>query len=184
MTDPDAPDLLSAKSLSRMPLFSRFNFGELAELRGAMELLRKPAGTVIVREGQTGSRDFFVVLGGSVEIQSEGRVLDQRGADTMFGEISFVADRPRTATVVAADDCVLLRVREDRVREMLTRNPMVAWKMMETIAALVCDRFSSLDHRVRHLMKDAPQDLQDAYSEARQDVLTLSSPAEKPPGPP
>ena len=174
----DSKELLSARSLSGMPLFQGFTFAELSELRGAMEVQRKSRGVTILREGQIGGRDFFVLVEGTVEIREHDLVLATRGANTLFGEIAFVANRRRTASVIAVTDCVLLRVMADRVKAMLDRNPMVAWKLMEAIARLVCDRFIDLDKRVRDLLKDAPESLQADYSRARMEAMNLAPRAE------
>lgn len=176
--DADSVDLLSARSLSRMPLFQGFSYAELSELRGAMEVQRKPQGVTILREGQIGGRDFFVLIEGSVEIRDNGALLATRGPNALFGEIAFIANRRRTASVIAAADCVLLRVMADRMKAMLERNPMVAWKLMEAISRLVCDRYIELDKRVKELLKDAPAPLQEGYSRARLEAMDLAPRAE------
>lgn len=148
----DTRDPLSAHSLAEIPLFRDFSQRELTDLRQALELQRKRQGAAILREGQVGGQDFYILLEGTVEIQEQGRPVDCRGPRAILGELAFVGERRRTASVVARTDCVLIRVDEPRVRETLNRNPMVAWKLMAAIARLIGEKFVAKEQQVRELM--------------------------------
>ena len=74
--------------------------------------VRCAAGDVVIREGDAGDR-YYVVADGALEITRSGelvRVVERGGG---FGEVALLADVPRTATVTATTDCVLLSI--DRV---------------------------------------------------------------------
>jgi|GEM_PF-1751134 len=167
----DYGDVKSARSLSRVPLLRGFAPSELTELARAMSVQHKPQGTTIVRQGQIGSRDFYILMEGTVEIREDDMLVATRGPFAVFGEMAFIANRRRTASVVAAEDCVVIRVDNDQVRALLERHPLVAWKLMEAIAGLLCDRHAELDKRVRELMARAPTELRDAYEKARASAL-------------
>ncbi len=66
-----------------------------------------PAGTVVVAEGEAADR-FFLIEQGRVEVTQGGRLLRHQGPGEFFGEIGLLRDVPRTATVTAAEDTVLL----------------------------------------------------------------------------
>ena len=71
------------------------------------------AGDVVLREGEDSDR-FFVIESGLVEVTQGGVVLRQEGPGEFFGEIGLLRDVPRTATVTAVEDTVLLALsRED-----------------------------------------------------------------------
>jgi CRP-like cAMP-binding protein len=176
MLDRDTQDLRGARSLSKIPLFKDFTFAELAELRSTMEVERRNAGAYIIRENQVSGRDFYIMVEGEVKIEAGGIPLATRGPDTVFGEIAFVSNCNRTASVIASTDCVLLRVQAERVKAMITRNPMVAWKLMEAIAGLLCDRYTELDRRVRSIMAQAPASLQEGYAQAQAESLYPATP--------
>ncbi|MBS2025940.1 MAG: cyclic nucleotide-binding domain-containing protein, partial [Deltaproteobacteria bacterium] len=86
-------------------------------------------GQEILVEGETG-RSLFVLASGSVEVvrtlpSGERKVVDTMQAGSFFGEIGLVADVPRLATVVAAEDCVVLEVTREHVRELSKRFPVL-----------------------------------------------------------
>jgi CRP-like cAMP-binding protein len=74
------------------------------ELVAAGEVKEWSEGTVIFREGDTGS-SVFVVLAGWVEaISEEGYASDPLGPGSLLGEVSALNGQPRSATVRALGD--------------------------------------------------------------------------------
>jgi len=70
-------------------------------------------GTVIVRQGAPSDR-FYVIVRGRVEVTQGDQRQRVEGSGDFFGEIGLLRDVPRTATVTALDDTVLLTLtRED-----------------------------------------------------------------------
>ncbi len=80
----------------------------------AHKLLRVvvPAGEVVLREGEDSDR-FFVIESGLVEVTQGAAVLRQEGPGEFFGEIGLLRDVPRTATVTALEDTVLMALSRD-----------------------------------------------------------------------
>ncbi len=73
-----------------------------------------PAGEYVFREGDP-SDAMYVVKSGLVAITKEPPgadplVFSYRGAGELIGEVSLIADSPRTASIVAAEDSVLLEI--------------------------------------------------------------------------
>ncbi|MFP2908051.1 cyclic nucleotide-binding domain-containing protein [Pyxidicoccus sp. 3LFB2] len=72
------------------------------------------AGQVVVKEGDPGT-SMFVVLEGRVAVarEAEGRepiIMEQLGAGEFFGELALLTGAPRTASVVALEDAVVLEL--------------------------------------------------------------------------
>jgi cAMP-dependent protein kinase regulator len=113
---------------SVIPLFSDLTQEEFNEFTKRMMIHTIPAGRPIVREGEAGS-SVYVLTRGSVKVYS--LIQDKRvdlavlHASDFFGEIAFLTGRPRTATVEAVEQCDLLEVAEEDLRDIIQRWPRV-----------------------------------------------------------
>ena len=87
----------------------------------AHKLVRTPvaAGDVVLREGEDSDR-FFVIESGLVEVTHGDTVLRREGPGEFFGEIGLLRDVPRTATVTAVEDTVLLVLGRDEFLAAVT----------------------------------------------------------------
>jgi MFS family permease len=70
------------------------------------------AGDEIVRQGEPGDR-FYVIDSGSAEVLVDGRPAASLGPGDYFGEIALLRDVPRTATVRARENGLLLTLTHD-----------------------------------------------------------------------
>jgi CRP-like cAMP-binding protein len=70
------------------------------------------AGEVVLREGEDSDR-FCVIDSGLVEVTQQGAVLRREGPGDFFGEIGLLRDVPRTATITAVEDTVLVALERD-----------------------------------------------------------------------
>ncbi len=100
------------------------------------------AGERIVRQGDAG-QSMFVVLDGRVRITLEpsGQEVAVTSSGGFFGEMSMLTGDPRTATVSALDDALLLEITADRFRELaLARAGLV-----EHVSEMVTSRRAGLE---------------------------------------
>ena len=68
-----------------------------------------PAGTALLHQGDLPD-DVFVLVSGRFDIVADGRTINTVTAPGYVGEIGLVQRRRRTASVSAAEDCVVLRI--------------------------------------------------------------------------
>src|SRR5688572_29288238 len=114
-------------TITRTTIFANLGREELARVAGKVDQVPVAAATVIIRQGDAGDA-LYIVESGAVEIlQAAERGTVQRiailGPRECFGEIAIFAGTPRTATVVALVDTVLLRLTKEACDQLTTQYP-------------------------------------------------------------
>jgi len=98
--------------LRAIPFLAPLPEATLEQLGRAMSEERMKAGDEIVRQGEAGDR-FYVIDSGSAEVLVDSRPAALLGPGGYFGEIALLRDVPRTATVRAREDGLLLTLTHD-----------------------------------------------------------------------
>lgn len=100
------------KAIDRIPLFLNLQQQERLALFNEMELRHYHKGDVLITQGEVGD-EFFVLVRGRAKATyrdpagREFHVGNIREGDA-FGEVALIDDVPRTATIVARQDCFAL----------------------------------------------------------------------------
>ena len=93
-------------------------------------------GATIIHEGTTGSY-AYLILSGSVEVSKkvgeEKLVLSRLVKGNIFGEMSLVDDKPRSATIVALEDTEVRLITRDRFESMLEQNPRAVIPLLKQV---------------------------------------------------
>lgn len=100
--------------LRGMPIFDELEAHEMELLVAILEPETYESGEIIFNEGDMGDK-FYIIEYGQVsithEVNGKSMELSRRGPGEYFGEIALLHKRPRTATVLALQDSVLLGLR-------------------------------------------------------------------------
>jgi CRP/FNR family cyclic AMP-dependent transcriptional regulator len=124
--------------VQQAPLFSELSPEDARALVDSMEETQLPRGEVLFHEGDSGDR-VYVVIEGKVKLgrhASDGRenLLAILGPGQMFGELSLFDPGPRSATVTAVTDSVLLGLSQERLLSWLDGRPVVAHGLLAQLA--------------------------------------------------
>lgn len=100
------------EKVSPIPVFSELPAADFAAVLGALRLVRARPGQVLIQQGSVGT-SFFVLARGEVQVlrakdDGTSQALAKLHDGAIFGEMALVSAQPRSATVVATDDCDLL----------------------------------------------------------------------------
>lgn len=137
----DAP-VVELRLLRGVPLFAPLPPAELEGLARASVLLDYGAGETVVGQGETGTR-YYVIADGTVQVTIDGQQIREMSRGEAFGEISLLADIPRTATVTARTPLVALAVDRQAFLNALTSHSgarHAAWSVARTWHAPLVDR--------------------------------------------
>lgn len=119
---------------------SHLNEEEAAWLAVLGQKLTADAGEVVVKEGDT-SRSFYVIEKGDMEVRKQAaageRTLATLGTRDMFGFMSFVDGKPRSASVVAVKPCDLAKIEPDVLEKATHLNFTVSFKFLGTLCSVL-----------------------------------------------
>ncbi|HAF45432.1 MAG TPA: serine/threonine protein kinase [Gallionellaceae bacterium] len=98
-------------TLREMSLFKDFTDVELWEILRIGEWQKQPPQTVLMREDELGDA-FYIIIGGSVSVTKNGRLLNVIRSDDCFGEMAYISGRvvARSATVTAGTEVTVLKI--------------------------------------------------------------------------
>jgi CRP/FNR family cyclic AMP-dependent transcriptional regulator len=118
--------------IANVPLFAGCSKTELSEIAAITDELDLPEGATLIREEERG-REFLVVIDGTVKVTQKGRTVNELGPGSWVGEISLIADVPRTATVVATSPVRLLVITDRAFQQLIRRTPAIASKVLQSV---------------------------------------------------
>ena len=107
------------------------DFQVLSRLGG--ERREYQAGDVIFQAGEAAS-EFFIVRDGTVAIEVNGSIVERLGSSEIFGEMALVEAKPRSATVIAETDCVVVPISEKQFLAMVEYAPSFSLAVIRTLA--------------------------------------------------
>ena len=130
-----------APALRSVPIFHRLPKATLFDVARKAEEVKYPSGATVVREGDPGDA-LCIIVEGKVEVHTHGRLVAEMTAGDFFGEISLFDGRPRSATIVAVDDVVLLTISWPDFEALLDL-PYVARAALKSLAERVREAHDS-----------------------------------------
>ncbi|MCL2221643.1 MAG: cyclic nucleotide-binding domain-containing protein [Oscillospiraceae bacterium] len=127
---------------------------KLAELSTTRQFRK---GTILIKENDSVTpANLYIILKGQVGVyrnfsSGEKVQLAKLESGSFVGEMSLFLQEPRSATVVATEDCVVLELTENNVLEFLSSQPEFAYNMLVTL----CRRLKDVNKKVSAPFKGA-----------------------------
>ena len=100
-----------------LPFFVSFTERDIWELLRWAEWREYERGAYILRESDSGD-ELFIVVSGRVQVEKGGEIIAFIDAGECFGEMSFLADRERSANVVAPLPVHTLSISADHLKRL------------------------------------------------------------------
>lgn len=128
-----------AALLKNVPLFSELGGNEIHALSEVSVVRIVPQDAIILLAEEEGDT-LFVIVNGRVKVtvmSEDGRevILSILKAGDIFGEMSLLDGKPRSASVIATDQTELIMLRRSDFLNRLERFPQMASKMLSTLAS-------------------------------------------------
>ena len=136
--------------LGAIDLFHFFSREELAAFLEKAQEVQVAKGGVLFREGDSG-QDMYIVLRGMIKVFRGSRVIDVIKPGDYFGEMAIIENQPRSASVTAIEDAVLLQVPLAVFHEYFSRQPKSLVAMMRTLSQRVRRDLEILGHEYEQI---------------------------------
>ncbi len=126
-----------SESLRRIPLFADLPDADLEWLSTRAEPMDVPAGSDLIREGETGQA-AYIVMEGEFEVTKKSGHQDisitVRQAGEVFGEMALLDEAPRSATVRAVRNGRVLCISGETFKALLAHSPSASMAILQTVS--------------------------------------------------
>ena len=151
--------------------FPELNKEDIATLNQAAGSQFYAAGADILREGEIGTT-LFILGNGQAEIfvqaNDQAILVDTVGPNNYFGEMAFLGETTRTATIRAKSDCQVLTIDEIDFMPIARSNP----NLLRNLLRQIIGHLRRNDQAVISELNVKNKDLEQAYAElAEQEKL-------------
>ncbi len=132
------------------PLFAEFNDDEHDAFFDLLDPEIFGPGELIVKQDAAGDSMYLLVQGeAKVVHHRKGSSIDIAllKAGDFFGEIALVSMGPRSADVIAVQECLLLKITQAAVSALAGVYPSAAFKLLIAIGRLIVERLRQSNER-------------------------------------
>ena len=148
--------------LEQVQLFKEVTAQALQEISQFCTRLELEDGEILIAENDPRSRDLFILCRGRVEIitnssgiTSSEAIISQHDKE-LFGEISWITGRKRTATVRSIGEVEAIRIDGEKFMRYLENHPETGFVVMRAVTTLVANSLSNTDQLLKQLLWNTP----------------------------
>lgn len=127
------------EALRHIPLFSLCDAHELVKILNLVHVRAYEPGEVIIAEGTIGD-DFFILLGGKVEVRKKDQLLLTLGPGAPFGETALLERATRSATVRATEPAKAMFIHSPDFYALLEQESALAVKLLRSFVLALHQR--------------------------------------------
>jgi len=121
------------KYLRSTDLFAAFSEEDLQGFAEQIAEVKLAEGENLFTEGEAGD-DLYILIDGSMTVYKGNRIITAIKPGDYVGEMSIIEDKPRSATVTANSDCLLLMVSAEMFQEYFSAQPRSLVAMMQNLS--------------------------------------------------
>lgn len=132
-----------ARLLKQMALFKELDAMEMIQVSRVVSQRKVKKGGTVVVEDETASA-LFIIKDGTFEvtreINGEKKILGTLGRSDHFGEISLIDNKPRSATVRALEDSLVLVIERESFEQILSYSTEMERKLNHAFLLDMCHK--------------------------------------------
>ena len=146
------PDTEKFNTLRRLDFFRNYTDVDLWQVLHISNWNRIPAGTTLIREGETGT-SFFILAAGEVKVTKTDRVLNVLKTGECFGEMAYLGRRQfkRSASVSSMTEITVIEIKADALN---SATESCRHQFTAAFLELLVARLEDADVRLAELLLD------------------------------
>jgi CRP/FNR family cyclic AMP-dependent transcriptional regulator len=147
-----------ANDLTPVYVFRDLDYKVLEDIAQFSIKLNLYEGDDLISEHHGSLSDLYVLCNGLVEIISSSSGVTSEEVSLspqdkeIFGEISWLTRRNRTATIRCLGEVDAIRIDGQKFMQYLDNNPQVSFSVMKNIALLLADRLNQADSLLKQIL--------------------------------
>lgn len=119
--------------LKSIDLFRALPGEDLAQIAEIAAEVPVGAGDLVFGEGEQGDA-LYIVVEGRVRIFRGDKVITEMGERAVFGEMSVLDSEPRSASVAAVVESMLLKIGREEFKDILIERPEISLGIMRVLS--------------------------------------------------
>jgi len=139
--------------LKKVTLFEGLTHSQLQKIAAICQPKTLEASTRLFAEGETG-REMYVISTGKVRIS---KMVSGMGEEALailepgqyFGEMSLIADAPRSADAIAHSQCTLWAITGDALDQLMFTDKELAYVLLWTFVRTLSERLRETNEKVK-----------------------------------
>ena len=129
--------------LKESSFFAALPLEELYHIALSIQEESAREGSVVIKQGTRGGK-MYIVVEGELEVSrsdsdGESQRITVLGENQVFGDMALLDDEPRSASVIALQDCRLLSLQRSDLERILRRYSSIAFNMMRILSSRLRD---------------------------------------------
>jgi len=145
--------------LRKILLLRELSEEELSQIAEIIEEIQLPEDKILFRQGES-SDAFYIVLTGELEINKlfnkKTIHITNVSRGSIIGEMGFITDSPRTATIKALTEVEMLKVSKEKFNKLLEKGSLAAYKVIYRLSYTLCFRLDRMSEKlVEMVISDA-----------------------------
>ena len=117
-------------------LFKELTPVEYLKITKIAEWHKYTAGEVLIKHSALVT-DLILIYNGTVEVEVDGNIVAELKDGQFVGEMSFLTEKPATASCIVKHDCECIVWKQPEFKELLKRNPSLYFTIQSLLSAQV-----------------------------------------------
>ena len=138
--------------LKTVPLFSSMSDNVLAQIAVALRQEHVPIGETLFEKGDIGN-SMYIIVSGEVKAHDKGVIYNLLNERDVFGEMAALDPAPRSASITATRDTLLLRLERSALHEIMDTHYEVGQAIIEVLSRRLRERVTDVSYLNAQLAK-------------------------------